>query len=361
MSYLFNSKGSTNFGYTGSGTRKTCIASDGTYLYVGDDGEQTLGGRKCLYAGTFNGSTFTKTSQIDIPTVTNPDWPISLVMGPPGWIFVVTGEYTGGYIASVTLWAFAISGGVFTGTYWYTLAIYATGATPRDLYYDTDGYIYVFCTSDYRYVYTFSSGTGFTQVNSNSDSGRDYRTAIMPRTGGGLVFGTSMSTTYEIRAYTFTSGGGWVLCGSLSTFTATPCGLGYDGTYYYLATSQESGQGKIHKLSYDGSSFTLITTITLPNYVQYNEVYSITTDGQYLFFALRNYGIGVYDLTLTSRFVYLDSNVQYYCPRQLYYRTPYLYMCSNDNVRALKLDLQAQFSVSALTGHAPLTINFTAV
>jgi hypothetical protein len=338
----------------GASTTRKHIITDGTYLFVSSSQTGTTSTVKIV---SFDGSAFAVLSTFSMPdagggySINNAD---QMCLGPDGWIFLTSYQpgTSGYYWCKIWALQYDVDTGVFSGTYYVKAYKPSTGQqrSTGSCWYD-GSFVYAAAgwsdTSDEVYSLTFDPSAGFTSLH---DVDADYclKANIVGRNGGGFVCGENKRiVAYEHNALT-----GFSLVGTYSLSDYASC-LYFDGTNYYVGDDDKY----LYVLSYDGSAFSLVETISHDDIVS-----TISDNGEYLFIAgLNAIGYAYKKSTLSKDYSYPSETIYAASYVSPYLAPNFITGLNSKNIAAFRLKLIAQFTASPLSGPAPLTVQFTAV
>lgn len=346
MAYTLNLKGSTQSN-TG-GYDKQSVLCFGNRIYIGSG---TAGyGNGDIASLTFDGSTYSVQSTkalVGIGYATN----INAIASDGNYLYV------GGTNPQRYLWGLALdANGDLTGA----SASVNIGSDIQTIAVDSSGYIYVGCTNGYVYAYTFD-GSSFT-LRGSVEVFLGYLVRKIIYTNGFIHVACAASVvgTQCLEVFTFdgTNFSSVAIYSTSDDVGAYAYGLFYDGQYFFTC----NGGYVLDAITFDGiSSYSKSGNSLSLTAVAYNS----TGDSQYLY--VLEHGVGVKvntfdgsDFSLISS--YLDTNIN-----QTKYNlididsNGYVHYCSDSYVKALRLDLAAQFTVDKTRVAIGESVQFTLV
>ena len=257
------------------------------------------------------------------------------------------------------LWGLEIDeNGDFTGNnsqyvYWTSASVGAL----NDILWDTIGVVFASFTDTNVRAYTFTQAGGFVWKHTSTldKSYGKYKLC----TDGTYKYVTSKGDYSINYVQTFSYS---IVDGFSVVSNSAEAGLGtgnnysgyFDGNYYYY-TSGGSVELRLYKCSLSSGVITRgIYCIINPD--------SICDDGIYLHCRITDYVrvVRKSDMTIVGSYFIDSIETPYYNDIEFY--DGYIFVCSNTSaVNVLALEVVAQFTTDKVSGHAPLTVQFTAI
>jgi len=253
------------------------------------------------------------------------------------------------------LWGLEIDeNGDFTGNnsqyvYWTSASVGAL----NDILWDTIGVVFASFTDTNVRAYTFTQAGGFV-LKHTSNLGNGGATKIKFATNGTAKFITGTHAANGINlitAFNYSIVSGFSILDAEDYYSSggyEPCL--WDGTNLYYGSG-----GQLFKCTFNG------TNITKGIYLTINPD-SICDDGIYLHCRVDDYVrvVRKSDMTVVASYFIDSIATPYYNDIEFY--DGYIFVCSNTSaVNVLALEVVAQFTTDKVSGHAPLTVQFTAI